>query len=118
MNPELPDPAAGLELDPAQTAALLAEVRNRRIRLVDCREDDEWRFNRLPGATHVPLSRFTQAAAPLVADGVPVIVYCHHGMRSLRAAAWLRNRGLAAAWSMTGGIDAWSSAVDPAVPRY
>jgi rhodanese-related sulfurtransferase len=114
----LPDPAGGLELGPEETASLLDHARDGRLRIIDCREDGEWRINRLPEALHVPLSRFAEAAAPLVEDGLPAIVYCHHGMRSLRAAAWLRARGLEAAWSMSGGIDAWSDRVDPAVPKY
>lgn len=114
----LPDPAEGIELGPEETAALLPRAQRGELRIIDCREDEEWRINRLPGASLVPLSRFAESAAPLVEGGLPVIVYCHHGMRSLRAASWLRARGLGAAWSMSGGIDAWSDRVDPAVPKY
>jgi rhodanese-related sulfurtransferase len=39
-------------------------------------------------------------------------------MRSLRVAKWLREQGFTLAQSMQGGIDAWSTDVDPAVPRY
>jgi rhodanese-related sulfurtransferase len=48
----------------------------------------------------------------------PIIVHCHHGVRSLRVTHWLRDRGFAAVSSMQGGIDAWSTEVDPNVPRY
>ena len=47
-----------------------------------------------------------------------VILFCHHGMRSLDAAAWLRSQGVEAARSMAGGIDRWTTEVDPRVPRY
>src|SRR5580700_9893260 len=47
-----------------------------------------------------------------------IIVYCHHGMRSLDAAAWLRQQGVTGVRSMTGGIDRWTTEVDPLVPRY
>jgi len=52
------------------------------------------------------------------ADEATLIVFCHHGVRSLNVAHWLREQGVAACQSMSGGIDAWSALVDPAVPRY
>ena len=48
----------------------------------------------------------------------PLIVYCHHGVRSLRVAMWLRQHGFEHAKSMAGGIDGWSHAIDPDVPLY
>jgi adenylyltransferase/sulfurtransferase len=47
-----------------------------------------------------------------------VVVYCHHGIRSLVAAARLHQLGMAGAVSLEGGIDTWSREVDPSVPRY
>ena len=47
-----------------------------------------------------------------------VIVYCHHGMRSLHVSHWLRRQGFTRAQSMAGGIDAWSQEIDPGVSRY
>jgi len=47
-----------------------------------------------------------------------VICYCHHGMRSLDAAAWLRFQGITKAKSLAGGIERWSVEIDPKVPRY
>lgn len=114
MKPSLPDPASGMELSPARVAELLPEIVRGGITLIDCREEDEWRINRLPGARLIPLA--VLGASPLP-PAVPVIVYCHHGMRSLRATARLRERGIDA-WSMSGGIDRWSAEIDPAVPVY
>ena len=113
MSHSLPDPETGMEVTPAQVAELLPAVQRGEIALVDCREEDEWQFNRIEGARLVPLSRFAEAAAP----DKPVIVYCHHGMRSLRAASYWRQRGVEA-WSMSGGIDRWSAEIDPSVPVY
>ena len=48
----------------------------------------------------------------------PLVFQCHHGMRSLRAAEWLRQHGFSRAQSMRGGIDAWADLVDPETPRY
>jgi len=52
------------------------------------------------------------------ADQGTLIVFCHHGVRSLNVVSWLREQGIEACQSMAGGIDAWSLTVDPAIPRY
>ncbi len=92
------------------------------LRLIDCREDDEFAFNRIDGAELIPLSQFAELApAKLIGEVVeqtPVVIYCHHGMRSLQATHFLRQRGVEKVWSMAGGIDAWSQEIDAEVPRY
>lgn len=47
-----------------------------------------------------------------------VVVYCHHGMRSLQVVAFLERQGFESVYNLAGGIDAWSVEVDPQVPRY
>ena len=49
---------------------------------------------------------------------LPVFALCHHGMRSAQVVAFLLRQGHAAVYNLTGGIDAWSTQVDPRVPRY
>ena len=47
------------------------------------------------------------------------MVLCHAGIRSWQFASWLlETQGLERVWNLEGGIDAWSVAVDPSVPRY
>lgn len=48
----------------------------------------------------------------------PVVCICHHGMRSAQVVAFLVQQGYPSVYNLTGGIDAWSSHVDPAVARY
>lgn len=110
--------AETLEVRVEDVSGLNGEIEQDRLRLIDCRELDEWNFNRLPQARHAPLSDFVRFGAGLVELGKPVIVYCHHGIRSMQAVRWLRARGLENAWSMTGGIDAWSDRIDLSVPKY
>jgi rhodanese-related sulfurtransferase len=87
--------------------------------LIDCREDDEWHICRIEGAKLLPLSGFAvQALAQLPDKQEHVVVYCHHGVRSMRATLWLRQQGFANAQSMRGGIDLWSELIDLSVPRY
>lgn len=89
------------------------------IRLIDCREEDEFAICRIEGAELVPLSRFAaEAAKNIVGETRPVVVYCHHGMRSLQATHFLRSRGVGRVWSLQGGIDRWSTTIDQSVPRY
>ena len=67
----------------------------------------------------MPLSRFGELAPQVFTNTQEhLIIYCHHGMRSLRAAQFLRQHGIVHAQSMRGGIDAWSDMVDPDTPRY
>ena len=47
-----------------------------------------------------------------------IVVVCHHGVRSMRIAAFLRQHGFVDVRSMAGGIDLWSRDIDPDVPRY
>lgn len=85
--------------------------------LVDVREPWEHEVARIDGARLVPLG--TLGAALSTFDPArSYVLYCHHGVRSLAAAKFLRARGLTRVANLTGGIDAWSLRVDPAVPRY
>jgi adenylyltransferase/sulfurtransferase len=88
-------------------------------RLVDVREADEFAICKIPGAELLALSAFAENYAGRLPDKPQkILLYCHHGMRSLRAAEFLSGRGYTDAKSIAGGIDAWSREIDPAVPRY
>jgi len=47
-----------------------------------------------------------------------IVTMCHHGVRSLDAAAYLRGHGFVNAKSMRGGIDAWAEQIDSSLARY
>jgi adenylyltransferase/sulfurtransferase len=85
--------------------------------LVDVREPWEYDLCRIPNAKLIPLGTLPANLNALL-DADEVICYCHHGMRSLDAAVWLRQQGVEGAKSMAGGIERWSAEVDPSVPRY
>ena len=84
--------------------------------VVDVREPWEFQMGHLPEATNLPLSQFGSRIDDLNATHEHVL-YCHHGVRSLRATMALAQRGLKAR-SLRGGIDRWSEEIDPSVPRY
>ena len=88
-------------------------------RLIDVREEDEWAHCKIPGAELLPLSQWPAVALEKLGDkSQPLLIHCHHGGRSARAAAWLLQQGYADVRNVAGGIDAWSLEIDPAVPRY
>jgi molybdopterin/thiamine biosynthesis adenylyltransferase/rhodanese-related sulfurtransferase len=85
--------------------------------LLDVREPYEWSIARLPDARLIPLNSLPQAVRSLDRDA-ELVVYCHHGVRSGAAVAWLRDRGFSRVRNLVGGIDRWSLEVDPAIRRY
>ncbi|MGC4015056.1 MAG: rhodanese-like domain-containing protein [Luteolibacter sp.] len=115
----LPDPAATPEVTCAEVSGWQTLPEDARPWLVDCREPEEWDICRIEGADLVPLGTFPEKVDAFrqgAANGI--IIYCHHGMRSLRATNFLRANGIEKVFSMAGGIDAWSRTIDPDVLRY
>jgi rhodanese-related sulfurtransferase len=85
--------------------------------LVDVREPWEHAHCRIEGAKLIPMGTIP-ASLQSLDSGEEVICYCHHGMRSLDVAVWLRGQGVEKAKSLSGGIERWSAEIDPSVPRY
>jgi len=69
------------------------------------------------GGIHIPLHELEKRYEELPRDKKPLIIYCHHGVRSLYATQFLKYHGHDAL-SLAGGIDLWSIEIDPTVPRY
>ncbi len=90
------------------------------IHLVDVREPEEFQITQIPGADLIPMRTVPAALQKIegMADEATVVVFCHHGVRSMQVVNWLREQGVPACQSMAGGIDRWSTEVDPSVPRY
>ncbi len=107
-----------LEIEPGQLKAALQN--GSRPRLIDVREPHEYQICRLEGAELVPMRTVPQCLESLkqqAAEG-PLVIYCHHGARSLQVVSWLRKQGLACCQSLSGGIDLWARLIDRSVPRY
>jgi rhodanese-related sulfurtransferase len=84
--------------------------------LVDVRQPWEHEVAAIPGSVLVPLPELPGHLDEIdPPPGALVVVYCHHGVRSLSGAALLAHHG---AVSLAGGIEAWSLHIDPSVPRY
>jgi len=87
--------------------------------LLDCRRDDEHAICQIDGAVLIPMDELPTRIGELdAAREKLLVVYCHHGMRSLRVVNWLRQQGFDKSQSMSGGIHAWSEEIDPSVPTY
>lgn len=106
-----------LEITVAQAAAALRDAKP--PLLLDCRTPEEHATARIAGAVLIPMQELADRVGELAGrESDAIIVHCHHGMRSLRVARWLRDRGFTRSQSMKGGIEAWSDEVDPDVPKY
>ena len=86
--------------------------------LLDVREPWEFQAASLPDSVLMPMGDVTSRAHAELDPDAHIVVLCHHGQRSLSVAMWLRGQGFERAQSLAGGIDYWSRAVDPGVPRY
>jgi rhodanese-related sulfurtransferase len=109
------DLLTNIEITPRDTKELLARDAN--VLFVDVREQWEYDTAHIDGSVLIPL-REIPANLQRIENSEQVVIFCHHGMRSLDAAAWLRSQGVEAARSMAGGIDRWSTEIDPSIPRY
>lgn len=88
-------------------------------RLIDVREDEEYAIARIDGAELMPLSQWPAIVAEKLTDRAqPLLIQCHHGGRSSRAAEFLLRNGFTDVTNLAGGIDAWAVEIDPSVARY
>lgn len=97
----------------------LARLRETAVapQIVDVREPWEWSLAHLEGVRRIPLRELSRRLAELD-PRAETVTLCHHGIRSARAAAILREAGFKRVRNLRGGIDAWAREVDASVPRY
>lgn len=86
--------------------------------LVDVRERWEADIVSLPEARYIPLNELRYRAEEEIDPDDEIILYCHHGMRSMEAAMMLWDLGYEQVKSLAGGIERWTVEVDPSLPRY
>jgi adenylyltransferase/sulfurtransferase len=110
----VPEEAHDFDVSPVELKAAMDG--GHRPVLLDVREPMEFRINRLPDAVLVPLAQLPDAMSRLDQTR-EYVVYCHHGIRSVRAVEFLRAAGLRAR-NLAGGISAWIDQVEPTMLRY
>ena len=87
--------------------------------LIDCREPDEYAIASIAAAKLIPLGELPDRLTELESHrDRQIVVHCHLGVRSLRAARWLREQGFSKAQSLAGGIEQWSVEIEPGLARY
>jgi len=102
------------EITPRDLAELLA--RGNTPFILDVREPHEHAYASIAGSELIPLATLHRTLDAFPRDH-DVVVYCHHGIRSAHAVELLRGAGVRAR-NLSGGIDRWSTEVDPSVRRY
>ena len=106
----------GFEISPRDAKTM---VESGKALLLDVRTQPEWDLVHVKGSVHIPLDQIEKRYDEIeLAPGQELAVLCHHGVRSLKAALALRALGHPKAISVAGGIELWSLAADPNVPRY
>ena len=85
--------------------------------LLDVRANEEAAVGALPDSLHIPMNLIPLRSNELP-DGLPIVVYCHHGIRSLHTAMYLADAGFETLYNLQGGIDAWAAQIDENMARY
>ncbi len=104
-----------LEVTPREVKERLEK--GEKFLFLDVREPWEHGTAKIEGATLIPM-REIPANCERIAEAGDVVVFCHHGIRSLDVTVWLRGQGVEMARSMKGGIERWAVEIDPTVARY
>ena len=111
------DAALPLEITAAELAGALQADTPPVV--IDVREPWEFEICAIPGACLWPLASLSSHIDDLQdLEDKDVVTVCHHGVRSLKAALWLRSQGVKTARSLRGGIDQWARTVDFSMQVY
>lgn len=102
------------EIDAAELHALL---KTGTVLLVDVRRDEEVAKGIIDGALHIPLHLVPLKFDELAEGDRPVAFYCHAGMRSAQACAFMASKGQGNIFNLRGGILAWGQAGYPLEPK-
>ena len=99
------------------TDAVILRDNNKEAVLLDVREHSELTICQIEGALHIPMDEVPERHEALPRDA-PLIVFCHHGLRSLHVVQYLEAKGFKNTLNLAGGIHAWAAEVDPGIKQY
>jgi rhodanese-related sulfurtransferase len=103
------------EISAAEASILLEN--NKDAVFLDVREHSELAICRIEGALHIPMSEVPERHEALPKEA-PLVILCHHGMRSLNVVQFLEAKGFENVINLAGGIHAWAIEVDSKMRRY
>lgn len=109
------DQDEAMQIDPEELQELLQQESPPAV--VDIRTREEWDVGHLAQA-RLFSQELMQEMLGTWEKSSPIIFYDHQGQRSMDAAAFFAGHGFTGVKSLRGGIDAWSSGIDPSIPRY
>ena len=95
------------QITPRELSAWLKDPARRAPYVLDIREAWEVDLCKIEGARHVSMGNIPSAIDSLPVEG-PLVVYCHHGIRSMQVAAFLERQGCTQVFNLRGGISAWA----------
>jgi rhodanese-related sulfurtransferase len=117
MTQSIPSPELPIEVDVATVAAMRDSGED--FLLLDVREPGEYEIAKIDGSMLIPMGELGDRLDEIEShQDRLIVVHCHHGGRSLRVTAALRQNGFAKVQNMAGGIEQWSLEIDDSVPRY
>ncbi|MCK5355925.1 MAG: rhodanese [Methyloprofundus sp.] len=85
--------------------------------LLDVREPFEFQIAAINNSVLIPMNQITGRIQELTKDQ-PIVVICHHGMRSDNVAYYLDQQGFSQIYNLTGGIHAWANTCDAEMALY
>ncbi len=93
------------------------KVKDGKVQLIDVREPHEYEICKIDGSQLIPLGEIKDRTSELDPDA-EIVVHCHHGGRSMKAAKMLKEKGFTNVINLKGGIDEWAEKLDPKMSRY
>ncbi|RAJ04118.1 adenylyltransferase/sulfurtransferase [Chitinophaga skermanii] len=90
---------------------------DRPFQLIDVREEVEWDICHINDSKLIPMNTVPRHLGE-IDKFQPVVLICHHGMRSRSVANFLVDEGYKDVYNVTGGIHAWANKIDPAMRQY
>lgn len=103
------------DITPHELKDMLAQTNAPKV--IDVRQDWEYQKCHIDGSHHIPMDQIEDNIDRLDPDE-PIVVVCHHGMRSFQVAQYLVQSGFSNIYNLAGGIDAWAREIDPAMEQY
>jgi len=114
MEIETSNSVHGINITPQELQELITNKTN--ITLLDVRTHQETEISSI-GGVHIPLNELPNRINELDPEN-HIVIYCHHGVRSLTAVGILQSYGFNKVQHLRGGIDAWSGVIDPNIRKY
>jgi rhodanese-related sulfurtransferase len=100
------------------TLKRLLEQGDENLIVVDVREPWEAEICRIEGSRLIPLGELEYRAEDELDREQEIVVYCHHGIQGIEAAATLWGLGYERVQNLAGGISRWADLVEPDMDRY